>query len=485
MESKKSFMESPTPMEKIGQILLDITPSIPEPTEFCTLTLPNGKEIQLPILSGTDGPKMIDIRSLHDKTGFFTFDPGYTCTGSCASQITFIDGDKGILRYRGYPIEKLAEICSFEETCYLLLYGELPSKKDLEMFCTAMKDEMLIHEQLISFYKGFQKGAHPMAILVGVVGALSAFMHDGLDIKNNLEREKTAIKLVSKFPMISALAYRTAMGLPIIYPKRNLTYTQNFLYMMYCDKTDIENYKVDEFLADVLDKILVLHADHEQNASTATVRIAGSSIANPYACIAAGIASLWGPAHGGANEAVLDMLEKIGSIEEVPKFIEDVKAKKDGVRLMGFGHRVYKNHDPRAGLMRDLCHEVFDYLEVKADPFLKIAIELEKIALSDEYFIKRKLYPNVDFYSGIVLNAMGIPKSMFTVIFALARSIGWIAQWREMISEPVIRIGRPRQLYVGYNHREVKSVEHRRDTFEDKSDIKKRLNRRRFSVTKP
>jgi len=485
MDRKESFIENPGQFEKIEQILLDLIPSLPEAKEFCKLTLPNGEEFQLPILKGTNGPPMIDIRSLHDKTGYFTFDPGYTCTGSCSSQITFIDGDKGILRYRGYPIEKLAEICSFEETCYLLLYGELPSRKDLEIFCEAMKDEMLIHEQLISFYKGFQKGAHPMAILVGVVGALSAFMHDGLDLKNKVEREKTAIKLVSKFPMISALAYRTAMGLPIIYPKRNLTYTQNFLYMMYCDKTDIENYKVDEFLADVLDKILVLHADHEQNASTATVRIAGSSIANPYACIAAGIASLWGPAHGGANEAVLDMLEKIGSIENIPKFIEDVKAKRDGVRLMGFGHRVYKNYDPRANLMRDLCHKVLDYLEVKSDPFMKMAVELERIALSDEYFIKRKLYPNVDFYSGIVLNAIGIPKSMFTVIFALARSIGWIAQWREMISESVIRIGRPRQLYVGYDRREVKSVGSRLDTFENKSDIKQRSNRRRFSVTKP
>ncbi len=484
LERKHSLID-PIYMEKIDQILTDLNPIIPEAKEFCKLTLPNGIEIQLPILSGTDGPKMIDIRTLHEKTGFFTFDPGYTCTGSCVSQITFIDGDKGILRYRGYPIEKLAEICSFEETCYLLLYGELPSMKDLHMFCQAMKDEMLIHEQLISFYKGFQKGAHPMAILVGVVGALSAFMHDGLDLKTKREREKTAIQLVAKFPMISALAFRTAMGLPIIYPKRNLTYTQNFLYMMYCDKTDIQNYKVDEFLADVLDKILVLHADHEQNASTATVRIAGSSIANPYACIAAGIASLWGPAHGGANEAVLDMLEKIGSIENVPQFIEDVKAKKDGVRLMGFGHRVYKNYDPRAGLMRSLCHQVLEYLEVRDEPFLKIAMELERIALSDEYFIKRKLYPNVDFYSGIVLNAIGIPKSMFTVIFALARSIGWITQWREMISEPVIRIGRPRQLYVGYNQREVKSVGVRRDTFEDKSDIKKQINKRRFSITKP
>ncbi len=485
MDRKKSYIESPIHMEKIEQILNDLTPCTPDSTEFCKLTLPNGKEIQLPILKGAEGPPMIDIRSLHEKTGYFTFDPGYSCTGSCASQITFIDGEKGILRYRGYPIEKLAEICSFEETCYLLLYGELPSKKDRVMFNEAMKDEMLIHEQLISFFKGFQKGAHPMAILVGVVGALSAFMHDGLDMKSKLDMEKTAIKLVSKFPMISALAYRTAMGLPIIYPKRNLTYTQNFLYMMYCDKTDIENYKVDEFLADVLDKILVLHADHEQNASTATVRIAGSSIANPYACIAAGIASLWGPAHGGANEAVLDMLENIGCVENIPKFIEDVKAKKEGVRLMGFGHRVYKNYDPRAELMRDLCHKVLDYLEVKSDPFLKMAVELERIALSDDYFIKRKLYPNVDYYSGIVLNAIGIPKSMFTVIFALARSIGWIAQWREMISEPVIRIGRPRQLYVGYKQREVKSLGSRKDTFEDKSDIKKNNNKKRFSVSKP
>ena len=484
MERRQSFIESPNHKIIIEQIIQDLIPTLPESKDFCKLTLPNGKEIELPILIGTDGPAMIDIRSLYEKTGYFTYDPGYTCTGSCASQITFIDGEKGILRYRGYNIEKLATICDFEEICYLLLYGELPSNKDKQVFLEAMRDEMLIHEQLISFYKGFQKGAHPMAILVGVVGALSAFMHDGLDLKNKFEREITAIKLVSKFPMITAIAYRTAMGLPIVYPKKTLTYTENFLYMMYCDPTD-NTYQVDKFLANVLDKILVLHADHEQNASTATVRIAGSSYANPYACIAAGIASLWGPAHGGANEAVLEMIEKIGSFENIPKFIEDVKNKKDGVRLMGFGHRVYKNHDPRAELMRDLCHQVLEYLEVKDDSFLKMAIELERIALSDEYFVKRKLYPNVDFYSGIVLNAIGIPKSMFTVIFALARSIGWIAQWREMISEPIIRIGRPRQLYVGYNDREVKSIGMRLDTFDVKSDIKFNSKKKSFSVPKP
>lgn len=484
MENKESFIESPIRKYILEQIIHDMIPTVPQPKEFCKLTLPDGKELEFPILRGTDGPPMIDIRTLYDKTGYFTYDPGYSCTGSCASQITFIDGDKGILRYRGYSIDKLALKCDYEEICYLMLYGELPSHSDKKVFCEAMKDEMLVHENLIHFYKGFQKGAHPMAILVGVIGALSAFMHEGLNVKNKVEREKTAIKLVSKFPMISALAYRTAMGLPIVFPKRKLTYTQNFLYMMYCDPTD-DDYKVDEFLAHVLDKILVLHADHEQNASTATVRIAGSSIANPYACIAAGIASLWGPAHGGANEAVLDMLEKIGSVENVPQFIKDVKDKKDGVRLMGFGHRVYKNYDPRAELMRDLCHEVLEYLEVKSDPFLKIALELEKIALNDEFFKKRKLYPNVDFYSGIVLNAMGIPKSMFTVIFALSRSIGWITQWREMISENLIRIGRPRQLYVGYNYREVKSIENRKDTFEDKSEYKKKPNRKRFSISKP
>jgi citrate synthase len=481
---KSSFIDNTSSLNKFERILLDLTPTIPNSEEKCKIIFPDGKEIELPILKGTEGPPMIDIRQLHEKSGYFTYDPGFSCSGSCASQITFIDGEKGILRYRGYNIDKLAPACGFEEICYLLLYGELPSKKDFENFVEAMKDEMLIHEQLISFFKGFQKGAHPMAILVGVVGALSAFMHDGLDLKNKVERELCAIKLVSKFPMISALAYRTAMGLPIVYPKRQFTFSQNFLYMMYCDITD-NKYNVDPFLADVLDKILVLHADHEQNASTATVRIAGSSIANPYACIAAGIASLWGPNHGGANEAVLDMLEKIGTKDNIPKFIEDVKNKKEGVRLMGFGHRVYKNYDPRAENIRDLCHKVLDYLEIKNDPFFSIAIELEKIALSDEYFIKRKLYPNVDFYSGIVLNAMGIPKSMFTVIFALSRSIGWIAQWREMSSESNIRIGRPRQLYVGYGEREFKSLEKRKDTFEYKSDLKVRQGRKRFGTSMP
>ena len=342
---------------------------------------------------------------------------------------------------------------------------------------------MVVNEHLISFYKGFQTGAHPMAIMVGVIGALSAFMHDGLDIHNPLQREESAIKLVAKMPMIAAIAYRTAMGLPIIYPRKDLSYTENFLYMMFCDPMK-DDYQVNKYLAKVLDTILVLHADHEQNASTATVRIAGSSIANPFACIAAGVASLWGPAHGGANEAVLDMLDEISSIDNIPNFLRLAKDKTQNVRLMGFGHRVYKNYDPRAEIMRDLCHEVLDYLCIKDDPYLQIGLELEKVALSDNYFIERKLYPNVDFYSGIVLNAIGIPKSMFTVIFALSRSIGWITQWREMISENLIKIGRPRQLYVGHVGRKFKKIEEREDTIEELSVLKP-IPKKGFYICKP
>ena len=469
--------------EKIQKVQMDLAPSVPSSKESCKLILPDGKEIELPILKGSSGPPMIDIRNLYAKTGYFTFDPGFTCTGSCASQITFIDGEKGELMYRGYNVHDLGKNCDFSEICYLLLYGELPSYNDKNKFNEKLLSEMVVNEQLISFYKGFQTGAHPMAIMVGVIGALSAFMHDGLDVHNPLLREESAIKLVAKMPMIAAIAYRTAMGLPIVYPRKDLSYTENFLYMMFCDPMK-EDYTVDKFLSKVLDTILVLHADHEQNASTATVRIAGSSIANPFACIAAGIASLWGPAHGGANEAVLDMLDDIGSIDNIPSFLQKAKDKTQNARLMGFGHRVYKNYDPRAEIMRDLCHEVLDYLNIKDDPYLQIGLELEKVALSDNYFIDRKLYPNVDFYSGIVLNAIGIPKSMFTVIFALSRSIGWITQWREMISENVIKIGRPRQLYVGHVDRKFKILEERDDTI-DSLSVLKPIPKKGFYICKP
>jgi len=465
LSHRKSFTQLEQDKSKIEKLYTDLVPKVPKSEKTAKLILPDGKEVELPILEGSDGPPMIDIRNLYLKTGYFTFDPGYTCTGSCVSQITFIDGEKGELLYRGYSIQDVAKNCDFEETCYLLLYGELPSKDDKKIFVETMKREMLVHEQLIHFYKGFQTGAHPMAIMVGVVGALSAFMNDGLDLKDPVQREISAIRMVAKMPMIAAIAYRTAMGLPIVYPKKKLSYTANFLYMMFADPMD-PDYQVDMFLAKVLDTILVLHADHEQNASTATVRIAGSSHANPFACVAAGIASLWGPAHGGANEAVLDMIDEIGSVDNIPSCVQKAKDKNSHFRLMGFGHRVYKNYDPRAEIIRDICHEVLDYLSIKNDPYFKIAIELEKIALSDPYFIERKLYPNVDFYSGIVLNAIGIPKSMFTVIFALARSIGWITQWREMISENNIKIGRPRQLYVGHTHREITKDEERENNYE-------------------
>jgi citrate synthase len=469
--------------KKIIKVQHDLAPTIPKSTEVCKLILPDGKEVELPVLKGTAGPPMIDIRNLYAKTGYFTFDPGFTCSGSCASQITFIDGEKGQLMYRGYDISDLGKNCDFPEICYLLLYGELPSVSDKKKFDEILISEMVVNEQLISFYKGFQTGAHPMAIMVGVIGALSAFMHDGLDVHNPLTREESAIKLVAKMPMIAAIAYRTAMGLPIVYPKKDLSYTENFLYMMFHDPMK-DDYKVDKFLAKVLDTILVLHADHEQNASTATVRIAGSSIANPFACIAAGVASLWGPAHGGANEAVLDMLDDIGSIDNIPNCVDKAKDKTQNFRLMGFGHRVYKQYDPRAEIMRDLCHEVLEYLGIHDDPYFKIGLELEKVAMNDKYFIERKLYPNVDFYSGIVLNAIGIPKSMFTVIFALSRSIGWITQWREMISECGIRIGRPRQLYVGQIDREFKKREEREDTIESLSVIKT-PPKKGFYVCKP
>ncbi len=483
MQSRKSSLLLEKDRKNIEKLYLDLVPKVPESKQTCKLTLPDGQTFELPILNGSDGPPMIDSRNLYAKTGYFTYDPGYTCTGSCVSQITFIDGEKGELLYRGYKIQELAKTCDFVDICYLLLYGELPSMQDKKNFDTTMKNEMLVHDGLISFYKGFQTGAHPMAIMVGVVGALSAFMNEDLDVKEAVQREISAIRLVAKMPMIAAIAYRTARGLPIVYPKKKLSYTANFLYMMFADPMD-PDYAVDEYLAGVLDKILVLHADHEQNASTATVRIAGSSIANPFACVAAGIASLWGPAHGGANEAVLDMLDEIGDSSNIPECIKKAKDKNSGFRLMGFGHRVYKNYDPRAEIIRDVCHEVLDYLDMKNDPYFKIGLELEKVALSDPYFIERKLYPNVDFYSGIVLNAIGIPKSMFTVIFALARSIGWITQWREMISEPVLRIGRPRQLYVGHINRNVNDRTERENSY-DTLSVLTDPPKKGFSIYKP
>lgn len=468
---------------RIQKVFHDLTPKVPESKQMAKLELPDGKVVELPILHGTSGPPMIDIRSLYAKTGYFTYDPGYTCTGSCSSQITFIDGEKGVLLYRGHRIQDICDKCDFIETCYLLLYGELPSKKDKEKFDNILKGEMLIHEKLITFYKGFEFNAHPMSIMVGVVGALSAFLEEGFDISNPLDREFAAIKVVAKMPMIAACAFRAAMGLPVVYPRKDLTYAENFLYMLYADPTD-KNYKVDSYLAHVLEILLILQADHEQNASTATVRIAGSSLANPFACIAAGISSLWGPLHGGANEAVLDMFDKIKSKENIPIFIEKVKNKEDGVKLMGFGHRVYKNYDPRAEIIKNTCHSVLDYLEMQDDPYIEIALELEKIALNDQYFISRKLYPNVDFYSGIVLNAIGIPKSMFTVIFALSRTIGWISQWREMISEPDKKIGRPRQLYVGQGERDVKKTHERLDSYYQVSSMKVNNNKSLF-IQKP
>jgi len=461
---KASVMDYEKDKLKVQNLYFDLVPKVPNSTEFAKLTLPNGVSIDLPILQGTCGPPMIDIRTLYQKTGYFTFDPGFTCTGHCASQVTFIDGEKGQLLYRGHRIQDICENNDFVDTCYLLLYGQLPSKNDKISFYNSLKGEMIIHDKLTSFYKGFNSDAHPMAIMVGVVGALSAFFNEGLDILNPLDRELAAIRIVAKMPMIAALAFRTSMGLPIVYPNNELSYSENFLNMLYSNPMEKEH-NIDPYLAKVLDVLLILQADHEQNASAATVRIAGSSLANPYACVAAGISSLWGPRHGGANEAVLDMLEIIKSKENIPDYIKKVKNKEPGILLMGFGHRVYKSYDPRAEIIKKICHEVLEYLKIKDDPYIEIALELEKQALQDEYFISRNLYPNVDFYSGIVLNALGIPKNMFTVIFALSRTIGWITQWREMFSEKGNKIGRPRQLYVGQPERKVLPVEKREDSY--------------------
>lgn len=417
-----------------------------------------GESWEFPVLSGTIGPDVIDIRKLYGETGYFTFDPGFTSTGSCASDLTYIDGEKGILAHRGYSIEDLAEHSDYLEVCHALLYGDLPNKEEKAKFVESITNHTMVHEQLQYFFRGFRRDAHPMAIMTGVVGALSAFYHDSLDIHDSEQREVAAHRLIAKIPTLAALTYKYSIGQPFMYPRNDLSYAENFLYMTFAVPS--EPYEISPTLAKAMDRIFILHADHEQNASTSTVRLAGSSMANPFACIASGIASLWGPAHGGANEAVLNMLDEIGTIENIPKFIEKAKDKNDPFRLMGFGHRVYKNYDPRAKVMRESCHEVLKELNIQ-DPKLKLAMELERIALEDPYFVEKKLFPNVDFYSGIILKAMGFPTSMFTVLFALARTVGWISQWKEMIEEPTHKIGRPRQLYTGADLRDYVKLEDR------------------------
>jgi citrate synthase len=422
------------------------------PSGKVTLQIQDGNTtVDLPVLKPTEGSSVIDIRKLYAETGHFTYDPGFTATASCESKITYIDGDEGILLYRGYSIDELAEKSNYMEVCYLLLNGELPSEAELAKFIHDVTYHTMIHEQMMYLFRGFRRDAHPMAVMVGVVGAMSAFYHDSLDINDPHQRMVASFRLIAKIPTIAALAYKYSVGQPFVYPRNDLTYAENFLHMLFA--VPAEEYKVSPVLSRAMDRIFMLHADHEQNASTSTVRLAGSSGANPFACIAAGIACLWGPAHGGANEAVLTMLGEIGSAEKVPEFIKRAKDKDDPFRLMGFGHRVYKNYDPRAQVMRQTCHEVLDELGVKNEPLLKLAMELERIALEDEYFVDRKLYPNVDFYSGIILRAMGIPTSMFTAIFALSRTVGWVAQWNEMIEDPSQKIGRPRQLYTGPSRR--------------------------------
>lgn len=419
----------------------------------------NNLSYKLPVLHGSVGPDVIDIRRLHTDTGYFTFDPGFTSTGSCDSKITFIDGEQGILLHRGYTIQALAEHADFMEVAYLLLKGELPTAVEKTRFEHDITYHSMLHEQIAYFYRGFRRDAHPMAVMCGVVGALSAFYHDSLDINNPRQRVIASYRLVAKMPTIAAWAYKYAMGQPFIYPRNEMRYAENFLHMMFA--TPCETYKVSPVLAKAMDRILILHADHEQNASTSTVRLAGSSGANPFACIAAGIASLWGPAHGGANEAVLTMLLKIGDKQHVPEYVRRAKDKDDPFRLMGFGHRVYKNYDPRAKIMRQTAHEVLEEMSKKDEPLLAVAMELERIALEDEYFVERRLYPNVDFYSGIIFNAMGIPTTMFTALFALARTVGWISQWNEMIEDPGQKIGRPRQLYSGRRPRPFKPLHQR------------------------
>jgi citrate synthase len=426
----------------------------PSKTKTATLSFSDGSpSIEFPIMPGTVGPEVIDIKTLYGKSGKFTYDPGFLSTASCNSTITYIDGDKGELLYRGYPIEQLAVHCDFLETCHLLLNGHLPNVEEKAKFNELVLHHTMVHEQMQFFLRGFRRDAHPMAVLTGMVGAMSAFYHDSLDINDRPSREVSAIRLIAKMPTLVAMTYKYNQGQPYIYPRNDLSYTANFMRMMF--GTPCEDYKINDVLVRAMDRIFILHADHEQNASTSTVRLAGSSGANPFACIAAGIACLWGPAHGGANEAALNMLGQIGDVSKIGEFIAKVKDKNSGVKLMGFGHRVYKNYDPRAKLMRETCYEVLNALGLHDDRLFKLAMALEKIALEDDYFVSRKLYPNVDFYSGIVQRALGIPVPLFTAIFALARTVGWIAQWNEMISDPEQKIGRPRQLYVGETRRDV------------------------------
>ena len=429
-----------------------------ETSKTATLIIGN-KSYDLPMHSPAVGPDVIDIRKLYAEADVFTYDPGFTSTASCESTITYIDGDKGELLYRGYPIEQLAEKSHFLEVCYLLLYGDLPSAAQLEDFESRVTNHTMLHEQMQNFFRGFRRDAHPMATMVGVVGAMSAFYHDSTDINDPWQREVAAIRMIAKMPTIAAWAYKYSIGQPFIYPRNNLDYATNFLHM--CFATPCEEYVVNPILAKAMDRIMTLHADHEQNASTSTVRLAGSSGANPFACIAAGVACLWGPAHGGANQACLEMLREIGTVDRIPEYIKRAKDKDDPFRLMGFGHRVYKNFDPRAKVMKESADEVLDLLGIENNETLKVAKELERIALEDDYFISKKLYPNVDFYSGIILDAMGFPTAMFTPIFALSRTVGWISQWKEMIADPTQKIGRPRQLYIGATARDYRDVEAR------------------------
>ena len=451
----------PTP-NKSERVMPTSEKVVNHPTQKNSVTLVdnrNGKSFNFPVMDGTEGPSLINISTLYAKTGMFTYDPGYMSTASCKSAITFIDGNEGILLYRGYPIEQLVRNSDYLDVCYLLLHGELPSPEAKEEFDNEITHHTLLHEQLVSFYRGFKRSAHPMAIMVGIVGALSAFYHDSTDMGDPRQRMVAAHRLIAKMPTIGAFAYKYSLGQPFVYPRNDLKYAENILRMMFSIVT--EDYQVNPIAARAIDRILVLHADHEQNASTSTVRLAGSSGANPFACIASGIASLWGPAHGGANEAVLKMLEEIGSKENIGKFIAKAKDSKDDYRLMGFGHRVYKNVDPRAKIMRETCHEVLSDLDIH-DPLMEIALELERIALEDDYFIEKKLYPNVDFYSGIILKALGFPTQMFTVMFAISRTVGWISHWKEMFSgDEDQKIGRPRQAYIGPKKRDFTMVESR------------------------
>ena len=423
-----------------------------------TLTL-EGKSFDLPVLSPTAGPDVIDVRKLYAQAGVFTYDPGFTSTASCDSTITYIDGDEGELLHRGYPIDQLAEKSHYLEVCFLLLYGHLPTADELEHFESLVTRHTMIHEQMHYFFRGFRRDSHPMATMVGVVGAMSAFYHDSLDINDQQQREVASIRLIAKMPTIAAMAYKYSIGQPFVYPRNDLDYAANFLHM--CFSVPAEQYNVDPILARAMDRIFTLHADHEQNASTSTVRLASSSGANPFACIAAGIACLWGPAHGGANQACLEMLREIGSVDRIPEFIARAKDKNDPFRLMGFGHRVYKNFDPRAKVMKESADEVLALLGIENNPTLQVAKELEKIALEDPYFVEKKLYPNVDFYSGIILDAIGFPTSMFTPIFALARTVGWVSQWKEQLADPQLKIGRPRQLYLGSTAKDYVDIENR------------------------